>query len=146
MLLPVKSLSPVVLYNCFCSWTVLDLSIFLSRFRWDKFSLKNAIVRIKELYFSQKQWFQVKSIFMMAYKHYLWIIELSFWRHPFTAEDPLVSTWCNAKWRNKLIYILDGLRNFYFCNYFFSTPELAILLSVILIQWLMKCHKELPKI
>ncbi len=22
---------------------------------------------------------------------------LSFWRHPFTAEDPLVSMWCNAK-------------------------------------------------
>ncbi len=21
---------------------------------------------------------------------------LSFWRHPFTAEDPLVSKWCNA--------------------------------------------------
>ncbi len=32
---------------------------------------------------------------------------LSFWRHPFTAEDPLVSKWCNA---NKLIYIFDGLR------------------------------------
>ncbi len=22
---------------------------------------------------------------------------LSFWRHPFTADDPLVSKWCNAK-------------------------------------------------
>ncbi len=37
---------------------------------------------------------------------YLWIIvmlyqlfELSFWRHPFTAEDPLVNKWCNAKFR-----------------------------------------------
>ncbi len=29
---------------------------------------------------------------------------LSFWRHPFTAEDPLFL------WRNKLIYILDDLR------------------------------------
>ncbi len=34
---------------------------------------------------------------------------LSFWRHPFTAEDPLLSKWCNATflqiwWRNKLIY------------------------------------------
>ncbi len=40
---------------------------------------------------------------------------LSFWRHPFTTEDPLVSKWCNATflqiwWRNKLIYILDDLR------------------------------------
>ncbi len=52
---------------------------------------------------------------------------LSFWRHPFTAEDPLASKWCNAKflqiwWRNKLIYILDGLRvrtfsvNYHFFN------------------------------
>ncbi len=37
---------------------------------------------------------------------------LSFWRHPFTAEDPLVNKWCNAKllqiwWWSKLIYILD---------------------------------------
>ncbi len=36
---------------------------------------------------------------------------LSFWRHPFTAEHPLVSKWCKATflqiwWRNKLIYIL----------------------------------------
>ncbi len=31
---------------------------------------------------------------------YLWcfyqLFGLSFWRHPFTAEDPLVSKWCNA--------------------------------------------------
>ncbi len=37
---------------------------------------------------------------------------LSFWRHPFTTEHPLLSKWCNAIflqiwWRNKLIYILD---------------------------------------
>ncbi len=40
---------------------------------------------------------------------------LSFWRHPFTAEHPLMSKWRNATflqiwWRNKIIYILDGLR------------------------------------
>ncbi len=40
---------------------------------------------------------------------------LSFWRHPFTSEDPLVSKWCNAKFLqicsdDKLIYILDGMR------------------------------------
>ncbi len=41
----------------------------------------------------------------------------SFWRHPFTAEDPLVSKWCHAILSKicsdeeiKLIYILDGLR------------------------------------
>ncbi len=40
---------------------------------------------------------------------------LSFWRHPFTAEHPLLRHWCRHTflqiwWRNKLIYILDGLR------------------------------------
>ncbi len=40
---------------------------------------------------------------------------LSFWRHPFTAEHPLLRHWCNATflqiwWRNKPIYILDDLR------------------------------------
>ncbi len=56
---------------------------------------------------------------------------LSFWRHPFTAEHPLVtSKWCNAIflqiwWRNNLIYILDGLRmstsssNKFWVNYSF---------------------------
>ncbi len=34
---------------------------------------------------------------------------LSFWRHPFTAEDQLVSKWCNAKFL-QINYILDGLR------------------------------------
>ncbi len=35
-----------------------------------------------------------------------------FWRHPFTAEDPLVSKLCNATflwWTNKLIYILNDM-------------------------------------
>ncbi len=40
---------------------------------------------------------------------------VSFWRHPFTAEHPLLRHWCNATflqtwWRNKLIYILDDLQ------------------------------------
>ncbi len=40
---------------------------------------------------------------------------LSFWRHPFTAEDSLLRQWCSDTvlqiwWRNKLILILDGLR------------------------------------
>ncbi len=40
---------------------------------------------------------------------------LSFWRHPFTAEHPLLRHWCRDTflqtwWRNKLILILDGLR------------------------------------
>ncbi len=35
------------------------------------------------------------------------LFELSFWRHPFTAEDQLVSKWHP---KNQLIYILDGLK------------------------------------
>ncbi len=40
---------------------------------------------------------------------------LSFWRHPFTAEHPLLRHWCRDTflqtwWRNKLILILDDLR------------------------------------
>ncbi len=43
------------------------------------------------------------------------VFRLSFWWHPFTAEDPLLSKWCydtflQIWWRNKFIYILDGLR------------------------------------
>ncbi len=42
-------------------------------------------------------------------------IRLSFWRHPFTAEHPLLRHWCRDKflqtlWRNKLILILNGPR------------------------------------
>ncbi len=70
-----------------------------------------------------KQWFQVKNILMTDLfpsnmqlftlqdinwsDGVMWItyglvwcfyqlVRLSFWRHPFTAEDPLVSKWCNS--------------------------------------------------
>ncbi len=38
-------------------------------------------------------WTEVVWITVMFYQ----LFGLSFWRHPFTAEDPLVSKWCNAK-------------------------------------------------
>ncbi len=49
---------------------------------------------------------------------------LSFWRHPFTAEDPLVSKWCNATflqiwWGTKLIYILDDEGMYIFSKFSF---------------------------
>ncbi len=70
--------------------------------------------------FSPKQRFEVKQILMMdlfltnmqlftlqdvnRWTGVVWIIVmfyqlfgLSFWRHPFSAEDPLVSKWYNAK-------------------------------------------------
>ncbi len=69
---------------------------------------------------------------------------LSFWRHPFTAEHPLLRHWCRDTflqiwWRNKLILISDGLRvstfsaHFNFCvNYSFSLH--CTLVWVILLE------------
>ncbi len=69
---------------------------------------------------------------------------LSFWRHPFTAEDPLVTKWFYATflqicfwWRNKLMFILDGLRvstfsatfNFW-VNYLLYSKTLVFTLEV----------------
>ncbi len=48
---------------------------------------------------------------------------LSFWRHPFTTKDPLArkrwnDTFLQVWWRNKLNYILDGLRLWKFSFFF----------------------------
>ncbi len=75
----------------------------------------------KQFYELWKQWFEFKNILMdlfvlptCRFSHYKTVIDglesccellwcfyqlfgLSFWRHPFTAEHPLVSKWYNAK-------------------------------------------------
>ncbi len=66
---------------------------------------------------------------------------LSFWRHPFTAEHPLLRQWCRDTflqtwWRNKLILILDDLRvNTFSANSYFSlklwSPRVHILFPCI---------------
>ena len=88
------------------------------------FTLEEALLWIMESYFSQKQQLKVKNVLIMDllltithlftshdinwWTGVVWItcgllwcfyqlFGLSFWRHPFTAEDPLVSKWCNAK-------------------------------------------------
>ncbi len=38
------------------------------------------------------------------------VFVILFWRHPFTAEDPLVSKWCNTTFLQSLINISDGHR------------------------------------
>ncbi len=48
---------------------------------------------------------------------------LSFWRHPFTTKDPLArkrwnDTFLQVWWRNKLNYMLDGLK-LWKCSFFF---------------------------
>ncbi len=72
---------------------------------------------------------------------------LSFWRHPFTAENLLVRKWCNAKFtvpmKKKINEILDGLRmstfsailNFWVNYYFkFSVSSTVLLLSQYLLR------------
>ncbi len=88
------------------------------------FSLKKAILWIEDSHFSWKQWIEVKNVLMMNLFNKIYIFFTSqdvtwwigvvwvtcgllwcfyqlfghlFWRHPFTAEDPLLSKWCNAK-------------------------------------------------
>ncbi len=74
---------------------------------------------------------------------YLWIIVMfviivSFWWHPFTAEDPLVSKWCNSKflaWRNKHIYILHDLTKSK-SSFFFFTFTLIEIIALNNFLWL----------
>ncbi len=85
------------------------------------FSPEDVLLLIMELYFGQKWPFNVRSMDLFLRNPQLltwqdvnwwtgvvWItcgllwwfyqlFGLSFWRHPFTAEDPLVSKWCNSK-------------------------------------------------
>ncbi len=83
--------------------------------RWT-FSLQEALLWIIDSYFGQKQQFKVKtSLFLTSMQllasqdmnwwtgavwitcELLWcLFGLSFWRHPFTAEDPSMSMWWNA--------------------------------------------------
>ncbi len=80
-----------------------------------------------------KSCFKIYNEWFVSYKHaalhlcgLLWFYQLfglSFWRHPFTAEDPLLSKLCNAKYlqlfwsRDKLIYILDSAEVSDICKY-----------------------------
>ncbi len=106
---------------------MLDLCIFLSWFRRDE--VKNVLM---DLFITNTQLFASQDgnlpigvmwithellwyfyVYVMFYVMFsaVWTDGLSFWRHPFTAEDPLVSKWFNATffqnlfcgW-NKLIY------------------------------------------
>ncbi len=133
-----------------------------------------------DLYFSQKQGFEVQNILMMDLFQLLsspdvnwwtgvvWItcgllwcfyqlFGLSFWRHPFTAEHPLLSKWCNATflqiwWWKKLILILDGLRvstcssNDHFCvNYSLHFQQILILGWTVPWRELWKSFNSLKK-
>ncbi len=87
------------------------------------FSLEEVLLWIMYWYFRQKQRFEVKHILIDVFltnmqffssqdinwwTGVLWIIGLSFWRHPFTAEHPLWSKLCSI-WSNLLDYSFKGL-------------------------------------
>ncbi len=52
-----------------------------------------------DLFLTNMQLFTSQDVNWLTGVDYLWcfyqLFGLSFWRHPFTAEDPLVSKWCN---------------------------------------------------
>ncbi len=86
---------------------VLDLCIFLSRYRKENFSLEESNIM------DRGTLFEVKNILMLRKTFNWWngvvwiscgllwcfyqLFWLSIWWHPFTAENPRLSKWCNAK-------------------------------------------------
>ncbi len=62
---------------------------------------------------------------------------LSFWRHPFTAEDPLVSKWCNAKFlqicfdeeTNSSTSWMTWVNFHYWVNYTFKKRVIMLILN-----------------
>ncbi len=62
-------------------WPKSNLMLFL-------FSRKHSFSLHKMLIDWLEWWGLLRCIYQL--------FRLSFWRHPFTAEDPLVSKWCNA--------------------------------------------------
>ncbi len=130
---PIKS-THIFVWNCY-ELFLLDQSIFLSWFRQDDvftgennimdrglLKYRHGFVSYKHTISSQnlKWWSGVVWITCGLLWCFYQLFELSFWRHPFTA-DPLVSKWYNLFWwRNKPIYILQGLR----VKHIFSTFSL----------------------
>ncbi len=91
-------------------------------------SLEEALLWIMDSYFGNSSQLYLMDLFVQTHIFcllkmltdglewcgLLWcfyqLFGLSFWRHPFTTEDPLVSKWCNVTflqiwWKNKLTYI-----------------------------------------
>ncbi len=100
--------------------------------RWVRFFIRIDLEKIHGLFLIDTAFFPSEDVnwwtgIVWITCELLWcfwqLFGLWFWRHPFTAEDPLVSKWCNAKVfqisdEEKLIYILDGLSVSKFSTYY----------------------------
>ncbi len=123
--------------NCYCPHNVLICAYFSLDLDEITFSLEEAHLWTEDSHFSQKHQFELKNVLMIDlfltnthlftsqdgnwWTRVMWITcgllwcfyQLSFWRHPFNAEDPLAQLLqiCSDE-ENKLSYILDDLSTF----------------------------------
>ncbi len=85
-----------------CAWS-LHISLLIQMRNQYYGSQFKGINILMEFFFLQKHtfWPHKKLIYELEWCVLLWcfyqLFGLSFWRHPFTAEDPLLSKWCNAR-------------------------------------------------
>ncbi len=106
------------------------------------------LLRDMQLFISQdvKWWTGVVWITCGLLWWFYQLFGLSFWRHPFTSEDPLVSKWCKATFiqsvlMKKTYFILDGLSVskfsavvHFWVNYSFKHDRLISGLSRLLLE------------
>ncbi len=66
-------------------YAVLEMYTFLSWFKLD------------DIFVDWSLFILMTDLFLDILWHFYQLFRHSFWRHPFTAEDPVMSMWCNAK-------------------------------------------------
>ncbi len=155
-----------------CFWTVFACKqcLICAYFSPDRdettFSLEKALLWRTRMVWSQERhhtntqffssqdvnwWTGVMWILSWCFYQLFW---LSFWRHPFTAEHPFLSKWCNATflqiwWRNKLILIFNGLRvsqcsaHLYFWVNIYHKCTLYLFKSLKQHKWVCFCGRQM---
>ncbi len=76
-------------------------------FTWGSVIMKFKIILMMDLFLFASQDVYWWTVMVWITCGLLWrfyqLLGLSFWRHPFTAEDPLVRKWCNATFLQNLM-------------------------------------------
>ncbi len=113
-----------------------------------QYSTNNLNIFIMDLFLTNTQLFTSQDVnwwtgVVWITRGLLWcfyqLFGFSFWRHPFTAEDPLLNK--RIWWRNKIICISDGLRvtifsaNFHFGVNFLSDLNICIVTSQVNVSY-----------